>query len=55
MQQAEPLLTVVGYNTMTELGRISLIISRVTDDSVAAKLEEEEEYVQAILGHWPGV
>ena len=29
---AEPLLTVVGYNAMTELGWISAIISRETDD-----------------------
>ena len=43
MQLAELLLTVAGYNAMTELGRISSIIRRVTDDSVAAKLEEEEE------------
>ena len=42
MQLAEPLLTVVGYNAMTELGWISAIVSRETDDSVAVKLEEEE-------------
>ena len=35
--------TVVGYNAMTELGRISSIIRRVADDSVAAKSEEKEE------------
>ena len=46
MQLAEPLLTVAGYNAMTELGRISSIIRRVTDDSVAAKLEEEGEEPQ---------
>ena len=43
---SEPLLTVAGYNAMTELGRISSIIRRVTDDSVAAKLEEEGEEPQ---------
>ena len=42
MQLAEPLLSVAGYNAMTELGKIFFIIRRVTDDSVAAKLEEEE-------------
>ena len=42
MQLAEPLLTVVGYNAMTELRRISVIVSRETYDSVAVKLEEEE-------------
>ena len=42
MQLAEPLLTVVGYNAMTELGWISAIVSRETDDSVAVKLAEEE-------------
>ena len=42
MQLAEPLLTVVGYNTMTELRWISVIVSRETYDSVAVKLEEEE-------------
>ena len=42
MQLAEPLLTVAGYIAMTELGRISLII-RVTDESVAAKLGQEED------------
>ena len=47
--KSEPLIahchhcTVAGYNAMTELGRISSFIRRVTDDSVAAKLEEEEE------------
>ena len=43
MKRAEPLLTVVGYNARTELRWISAIISRETDDSVAAKIEEEEE------------
>ena len=45
MKRAEPLLTVVGYNAMTELGWISAIVSRETesDDSAAAKIEEEEE------------
>ena len=43
MQLAEPLLTVAGYIAMTELKRISLIIRRVTDDSVAARLEQEEK------------
>ena len=43
MPLAEPLLTVVGYNAMTELGRIFAIVSRETDDSVAVKLEEGEE------------
>ena len=43
MSLAEPLLTVVGYNAMTELGWISVRISRETDDSVAVKLEEEED------------
>ena len=42
MQLAEPLLAVVGYNAMTELGWISAIIIRETDDSVAVKLEEED-------------
>ena len=37
MQLAEPLLTVAGYNAMTELRRISSIIGRVTNDSIAAK------------------
>ena len=46
MQLAEPLLTVVGYNSLTELGKISSIIRRVTDDFVAAKSEEEEEGAQ---------
>ena len=32
---------------MTELGRISSIIRRVTDDSVAVKLEEEEVLLQS--------
>ena len=41
MQLAESLLTVVGYNAMTELGWISEIVSRETDDSVAVKLEKE--------------
>ena len=44
MQLAEPLLTVVGYISMTELGWISAIVSRETDDSVAVKLEEEEDH-----------
>ena len=43
MQLAEPLLTVVGYMAITELGRISSFIRRVTDDFVAAESEEEEE------------
>ena len=43
MQLAEPLLTEVGYIAMTELGTISSIIRRVTDDSVAANKEEEED------------
>ena len=43
MQLAEALLTVVGYNAMTELGWISAIVSRETDDPVAIKLEEKEE------------
>ena len=38
MQLAERLLTVAGYKAMIELGRISSIIRRVTNDSVAAKL-----------------
>ena len=42
MQLAEPLLTVAGYIAMTQLRRISSIIRRVTDDSVAAKLKEEK-------------
>ena len=37
------MLTIVGYNAMTELGWISAIISRETDHSVTTKLEEEEE------------
>ena len=45
---AEPLLTVVGYISMTELGWISSIIKRVTDNYVAAKLVKEEE--QAVVG-----
>ena len=40
MQLAEPLLTVMGYNAMTELGLISAIVSRETDDSVAVILKE---------------
>ena len=31
MQLAEPLLTVVGYNASSELGRVSAMISRETD------------------------
>ena len=37
------MLTIVGYKAMTELGWISAIISRETDDSVTTKLEEKEE------------
>ena len=43
MQLAKPLLTVVGYNASSELGRISVIISRETDDSGTVKIEEEED------------
>ena len=39
MQLAEPLLIEEGYNAKTELGRISSIIRRVTDDFDAAKSE----------------
>ena len=42
MQLAEPLLIEEGYNAKTELGRISSIIRRVTDDSVAAKKKIEK-------------
>ena len=38
MQLAEPLLTVAGYIAMTELGRISSIIRRGTDDSIKKKI-----------------
>ena len=44
MELAEPLLTVVGCNAMTELGRISSIIRRVTD-SVTAKPKEEDDLI----------
>ena len=43
MRRDEPMLTIVGYKAMTELGWISAIISRETDDSVTTKLEEKEE------------
>ena len=42
MKRAEPLLTVVGYNAMTELRWISATVSRDLYDSAAAKIEEEE-------------
>ena len=50
MHLAEPLLTVVGYNFMTEFGWISAIVSRETDDSVAVELEEEDNHAHRLSG-----